>query len=759
MVFYVKKLELKNFKAHKDRKIEFSPEKNLILGENGVGKSSIFHAILISLFGHYAKSYIGVSKLSNLIRHLSPEARVRLVLSDGSRDFIIERNIRGDSTEAKILTSDGKIVATGSDPVTKKILEITRIKRANRFLDILYVPQGKLGEFVDMAGKKELTERIESIFGIKEYSVLLDSISKLIREINYYYEEKKKELIEKERRLKDIEFLYEGKSIDELKILINKKKSLEERLSTLKSALERVIAWESTIDRELLAKKDYIAHELDKVREKLKEIEEQLVSKYAEKKSLQYDYNIAKDYINSDIETLRNMLSEIIVNSEEKNIDILKKEVAELKEILDALHKFESLQNIPSEYNKIKTEIESLKSHIYSIERQIRDEKDALYLIESKKLDRCPVCGSPLSYEDLNRIKLNKEKLIADLEIELKLARQKLHELSSELQKLESMNKEYEYLLRKLNEKGIDISNISNEKARLKEEISRITDSIRKIEEKEAIENAINYLQAKEIEKYIRTLEDLKNKMKVDERNLLAQYNKIKLMENNLSKISDTLNQLGFSNIEDLKKELSRLESEYAQVKDVNEREIQLYLKYKEDVENLRERVLNIGEKLNKLNKLKRVLEQFVAEYRKDVAKKLSISLPIWFKRLYKYTDILDIKLELKFNTRTGYIFTFHVLKNIDGKHLWKEISEAGLSGGQKKIIDLAIRLALIDIINPDFRVLLLDEPTESLDENVRINLAEIIDNLSGYQVILCTHDDLFKDKVYGNVIHLSRSS
>jgi len=38
-----------------------------------------------------------------------------------------------------------------------------------------------------------------------------------------------------------------------------------------------------------------------------------------------------------------------------------------------------------------------------------------------------------------------------------------------------------------------------------------------------------------------------------------------------------------------------------------------------------------------------------------------------------------------------------------------------------------------------------LDEPTESLDENIRLSLAQLISSLDNYQIILCTHDDLFK--------------
>jgi len=90
-------------------------------------------------------------------------------------------------------------------------------------------------------------------------------------------------------------------------------------------------------------------------------------------------------------------------------------------------------------------------------------------------------------------------------------------------------------------------------------------------------------------------------------------------------------------------------------------------------------------------------------------------------------------------------------------KSIKKYIDEAGLSGGQIKILDLALRLAIASILNLNINVLLLDEPTESLDENVRLSLAQLISGLDNYQVILCTHDDLFKDNVEGKIIEIKR--
>jgi exonuclease SbcC len=47
----IKDIQLKNFIAHKDTKIEFCKGITIFLGHNGSGKSSIIDAVTFSLFG------------------------------------------------------------------------------------------------------------------------------------------------------------------------------------------------------------------------------------------------------------------------------------------------------------------------------------------------------------------------------------------------------------------------------------------------------------------------------------------------------------------------------------------------------------------------------------------------------------------------------------------------------------------------------------------------------------------------------------
>lgn len=57
---YIKKLTIKNFKAISDMKLEFQPGVNLLIGDNGVGKTTILEAASIAL-GGFLSGITGVS--------------------------------------------------------------------------------------------------------------------------------------------------------------------------------------------------------------------------------------------------------------------------------------------------------------------------------------------------------------------------------------------------------------------------------------------------------------------------------------------------------------------------------------------------------------------------------------------------------------------------------------------------------------------------------------------------------------------------
>jgi len=105
----IEKIVLENFKIHKNLEIDFDGNRNLIIGENGTGKSTIFHAIIFSLFGREALPWVGVRRIESLIRHLSSSAKVLLEISDGNKKYKIVRIISVSGDGKAVLEEDEKI--------------------------------------------------------------------------------------------------------------------------------------------------------------------------------------------------------------------------------------------------------------------------------------------------------------------------------------------------------------------------------------------------------------------------------------------------------------------------------------------------------------------------------------------------------------------------------------------------------------------------------------------------------------------------
>jgi DNA repair exonuclease SbcCD ATPase subunit len=120
----------------------------------------------------------------------------------------------------------------------------------------------------------------------------------------------------------------------------------------------------------------------------------------------------------------------------------------------------------------------------------------------------------------------------------------------------------------------------------------------------------------------------------------------------------------------------------------------------------------------------------------------------IW-SRIYPYNDLLSIKLDpLSYG-----IF----LKNV--KNEWVN-ANSEVSGGERQCAALALRIALSLLLAPQFRILILDEPTHNLDSRAIEDLADTIRNgVSGLldQMFLITHEERLESAATGKIYRLRK--
>lgn len=168
----IKKIILNNFKSHKDLELEFT-DLNILIGENGAGKSSILEAICYGLFGATASGM----KKSDLIRQGCKSGGVTLILSNNYKI------VRDFSTNIRLINDENKIISEKASEI-EDYLNIDK----NVFLNILYGAQNNIYEYFLKFNAKE-KDFIDSIFNLdnltdKISTFLKDSSNELIRRKN-----------------------------------------------------------------------------------------------------------------------------------------------------------------------------------------------------------------------------------------------------------------------------------------------------------------------------------------------------------------------------------------------------------------------------------------------------------------------------------------------------------------------------------------------------------------------------------------------
>jgi DNA repair protein SbcC/Rad50 len=246
----IKDIQLQDFIAHKDTKLEFCKGITIFVGHNGSGKSSIIDAVTFVLFGEHTR---GKSK-RNLVRRGANQAMVQLHFTLNSREFQIVRGLSGAGAQSfsqLTLVSDGdkavnKLIAGGE---RKQFGESTK-KEVEKVLGFDYdkmrvaavVQQGELVRIVE-AQPKEFKELLNGLIGIDRLDSAYETMRQVIAEFRerlrdetgYTDEEipKVEKLIdEKEQGLKQTESLL-AEYEDEKRLLEGKIGQLEREIERL----------------------------------------------------------------------------------------------------------------------------------------------------------------------------------------------------------------------------------------------------------------------------------------------------------------------------------------------------------------------------------------------------------------------------------------------------------------------------------------------------------------------------------------------
>jgi DNA repair protein SbcC/Rad50 len=181
----IKDVQMKDFIAHRDTKLEFCKGITIFVGHNGSGKSSVIDGVTFALFGKHTRK-----SNKNLIRRGANSAMVQMHFSLNSKEFEATRALGGSGTQS---FSQFTLVSDAGKPVNKPLAggerrqlgesmsgEIAKVLGLDydKLRVAAVVQQGELVKIVE-AQPREFKELLNSLIGIDR----LDSAFETMREV------------------------------------------------------------------------------------------------------------------------------------------------------------------------------------------------------------------------------------------------------------------------------------------------------------------------------------------------------------------------------------------------------------------------------------------------------------------------------------------------------------------------------------------------------------------------------------------------
>ena len=422
----IRSIELVDFLAHSNTKLEFDSGATVFVGDNGAGKSSIIDAITYSLFGEHTRK-----NNRGLIRRGSNQCFAKIEFSANGKNYQAIRKIdsKGTLTAQFAEDVDGKLIliAEGErkqfgESMTKHVEEAFGMDFEKLQIASI-VQQGELNSIIK-AKPKEFKELLNAIIGIDKLDTALASMRTVQREFRssiqekFGYDDTQVQLIEN----KITEYENESENAQpRLELLAAEKKEQEFLISKLEKQIQDDTSKESQLKDLESRKKEWKEYAMEVIKSIKKEV--------AEKEEI---VNECKPYFvisknRNDIESIINKIQKELSTIESKLSDLEKKQVrleenVELAEKLvlkdgkcpvcdssvDHLKPLFQKKHIENEIVEIKKKVEQLKDERRTFEQNLEKLSDDLE--ESKKAETI-----------LNTYKIKTESQLDEIITEIKM--------------------------------------------------------------------------------------------------------------------------------------------------------------------------------------------------------------------------------------------------------------------------------------------------------------------------------------------------
>jgi exonuclease SbcC len=765
----LEEIELENFRSYKGaHKVKLGGV-NIVWGRIGAGKTSLLHAVEFALFGRQLEVKERVAKLVDLINTEAQEMKVAVTLKKDGDILRIERRLSRRGSEKVTLVYKG--VELKGKEAEEKLQELLHIDE-DLYERLVYISHRTLEGFIYGTSQKR-TLSVDRLFGIDIIDGVMKTLSSLEKELLKQAEELRRRLSAYEK-YKDVIRRHGGyggvvSRLETVKKEIETLKERERRLAEEAEELAKRRAahltklkesetllmeyYKAKSELELLESvaggEEVDVSALEKIRDALREaLEEyehmlphQLVERLESARDLEalsaamaeaYDalVKLSKDIESQifDTKKLYDLYVAKVKKLEEEIGDVeaklrrLEKQYQRFKELQKSFQSLEAARSVLAEHRRRLAEVERAVSFSSAV-RTV-----ALYTAEMG-LERCPICGSPVSREAAAAVAKEVEAKFGDLIRETETLREKVRELEKAVEEMEALSGDVaEYLAAKTRLEELRLEREENAKKALQAE-----KALRELEKKaERLRLLLSRIDRRTISeavsKYARSLKvrDLRRRLK----ELEAQLKNAGLTDEAL-----TVEVRWREVAEELEKTSSRLAELYREKAVLEEvtREVG------GDVDVLKKRLDNVLYAYSRLQEVKAKLELVKVNARAKLLETAKARFNETFLTLYKYGDIVRVNADLE--QRKGYYDFYAVTPTGDRYGISK------LSDGQRLSIALALALALREIAKTDVGFIMFDEPIPYVDVNIRNAFVELVKTLSAqYQIVVATQSRDFAD-------------
>jgi len=603
----IDKVVVTDFRSHKRTIVSFKRGINLIIGQNGSGKSSLLDAIMVGL---YWPSRPRDLKKDDFIRVGGERTEIALFIEKDGVEYQIYRDISRGMAFVKY-NEDGKWKHVLDSPSHMSVREwAERLLPYDVFMNAVYVRQGEIEAILESDESREKVVR--QVLGLDRYENAYRNLLDVRKEIDARikaYEEflrdtagVEDEIREKEERLSAVETSLESLTSKiplieaelkekerELSDLNDKKRSIEEtrvEIEKLDGDLKEVRAKVALLEVRIKGSKERIeelrervrelqeikgdAEEYEKLRETLEryrreknELEKVLEGYKASLRS--YEERVgALDELESKLREDEERLSDLLAEREE-----LEKVAAEYESVQNILREIDNLRGMmrfseeeiekieedarkaEGEREEITSEMEGVHSRMGELRNLISERRKAITELKRAK-GKCPVCGARLTEE-------HREKLLKDYEEEIRKAEEEIGILRS---KEEELKKKLRDVERRIN-LGRDAE---GEKATLRR-IRELELRIKDVDVEELKRKASRF---KEVEREVLKLEqdvkhlrrDISERKRIRER-IEVLRGKIRDVEKKLEGLRNGLKALGYEDEGEIERRIKELKKVY----------------------------------------------------------------------------------------------------------------------------------------------------------------------------------------------------